>query len=110
MRDWLKKQVTVGNILMVLVLVVTMFRNSTAWVIDLTTSSGKTASAVSKLVEQTAKLEQRVDTIERDRLIQSEIIAREFPRRSELEPRLKAIEDSSRENNILLRRMLEGRR
>lgn len=110
MRDWLKKQATVQNILMVLVLIATLARNSSAWVMQVTNSSSRTADAVAELVSQTTALAGRVSALELDHASRNEIFAREFPRRAELEPRLKAIEDMGRENNLMLRRFLENYR
>lgn len=107
MTDWLKKQLTFQNIVIVLTFVAVLFRSSTAWVLDVTASGGKTAAAVQRLVEQTDRLTTRIDALERDRLTEGVRVALEFPRKSEIEPRLVGIEKGIEELNRQQRRMME---
>jgi hypothetical protein len=107
LADWFKKQLSFQNILMVLTLVVVMLRSSTTWVLDVTESGGRLAVSVQRLVDQTDALAKRVDALERDRIGLESVMSNSFPRRSELEPRLTAIENMGKENNMMLRRFLE---
>lgn len=112
--NWLKQHKDEIQIaLTVSVLIVTLasaLKGGTSFVLDLTTSSQAQAEAVTKLVAQVEKLTRRVEELETANLQRDQLIAETFPRRTELEPRFKAIEDMSRETNMMVRRLYENQR
>ncbi len=107
MWTWLKKQLTLQTVLMLVLLFGSFSQRTGSRVIGLFDVTDKNSQAISELVKVTRSLAERVEALERRNLSLNDVVAKEFPRRSELEPRLRAIEDGIKEQNMLLRRQQE---
>lgn len=110
MMVWLRTNVTLQNILIALTLASTLVLNSARWMKTLGENDRADADQRVELTRKVDDLSTRVSALERSNYQLFDVIAREFPRRSELDPRLKAIEDKLAEQNMMFRRYLESYR
>lgn len=115
--DWFRRQLTIQNILMVLVLVSSLTKNTAGWVTGLSSVTSDNTKAIAEIVKAQADersrqeaFDLRLRSLENYHLTLNDEIAKSFLRRSELEPRLKAMEDQITETNRLWRRFLENYR
>lgn len=110
--EWLREQLTVGNILVTATFIATLTLNTGRWVTGFNQENkerdrkiSETTVKISDLSVATQSLTTRIEQLERSNLQMSERVAQDFPRRSELEPRLRAIEEQLAESNRLMRSM-----
>lgn len=117
MREWLTKNLTVTNAIVIATLIVTLVRSGGQFALQYSEQTRDQTRSTIQLGEAVAKLTLIVDALgarvtlsehRQDRI--NDDIAKEFPRRSELEPRLKAIEEKVNETNMAVRRMNENSR
>lgn len=110
MGEWIKRQLTVHNLLMILVLVGTFTRTTAQSVMGVINSSQDLSREVQQQIAIDKDLSDRVASLERANLQLSDTVARDFPRRAELDPRLRAIENQLQEQTQMFRRFLENYR
>jgi hypothetical protein len=120
MLDRLKQNLSLQNVLSLIAIgafVANMVKGPSLFVYNLSQDNAKTSRTQSEIIANVEKLtiavdglSKRVELSERNWIVVNELVAKEFPRRSELEPRLKAIEDGVREMNMTVRRMNENSR
>lgn len=104
--DWLKKQVTLQNIVMTATLIITLILNTNLWIRKQTQADIDLTRRVAALELQIENHEARMRMTERFQDQLDMFMAKDFPRRTELEPRLKSIDDRITELNELLKRLL----